>query len=369
MASFSSWQGAKMHGHKGLLTDVLKGRMDFQGFVVGDWNAHGQVDGLHERQLPAVDQRRPRHVHGAGQLARSVRQPARAGASRRRFRMARLDDAVARILRVKLRMGLFEAGPPSKRPLRRQVRAARRARASRGRAPGRARIARAAEERRTTCCRSSRSATHPRRGRRRRQHRQAIRRLDARRGRARASTTRSSPAARRSGRRVQRRRDGAGGSAELAVDGKYSTKPDAAIVVFGENPYAEFQGDLSVPDAARRRRSAPRADAAPARAEHSGRRGVPVRPSAVDESRAERCERIRRGVAAGLRRRRHRRRAVRQARRLRRPRLQGPALVRVAAPGDLLREGRLEGTAALPSRLRSQLRGQGELAAAAGRSG
>jgi len=37
-----------------------------------------------------------------------------------------------------------------------------------------------------------------------------------------------------------------GGSAELSVDGKYKKKPDYAIVVFGENPYAEFQGDLKV---------------------------------------------------------------------------------------------------------------------------
>ncbi len=37
----------------------------------------------------------------------------------------------------------------------------------------------------------------------------------------------------------------AGGSAELAVDGAYKTKPDVAVVVFGENPYAEFQGDIA----------------------------------------------------------------------------------------------------------------------------
>jgi beta-glucosidase len=36
----------------------------------------------------------------------------------------------------------------------------------------------------------------------------------------------------------------AGGSAELSVEGKYKRKPDVAIVVFGEDPYAEFQGDL-----------------------------------------------------------------------------------------------------------------------------
>ena len=37
-----------------------------------------------------------------------------------------------------------------------------------------------------------------------------------------------------------------GGSAELSADGSYKKKPDVAIVVFGENPYAEFQGDLKV---------------------------------------------------------------------------------------------------------------------------
>ncbi|MGB3710800.1 MAG: glycoside hydrolase family 3 N-terminal domain-containing protein, partial [Erythrobacter sp.] len=43
MVSFSSWNGKKITGHRPLLTDVLKGRMDFGGFLVGDWNAHGQV--------------------------------------------------------------------------------------------------------------------------------------------------------------------------------------------------------------------------------------------------------------------------------------------------------------------------------------
>ncbi len=37
-----------------------------------------------------------------------------------------------------------------------------------------------------------------------------------------------------------------GGSAELSSDGSYKKKPDVAVVVFGENPYAEFQGDLKV---------------------------------------------------------------------------------------------------------------------------
>ena len=35
----------------------------------------------------------------------------------------------------------------------------------------------------------------------------------------------------------------AGGTAQLSPDGSFTQKPDAAVVVFGEKPYAEFQGD------------------------------------------------------------------------------------------------------------------------------
>ena len=45
MASFSSWHGTKLHAHKGLLTDVLKDRMGFDGFVISDWKAHAQIPG------------------------------------------------------------------------------------------------------------------------------------------------------------------------------------------------------------------------------------------------------------------------------------------------------------------------------------
>jgi len=45
MASFNSWNGKKIHGDEYLLTEVLKNKMGFDGFVVGDWNGHGQVPG------------------------------------------------------------------------------------------------------------------------------------------------------------------------------------------------------------------------------------------------------------------------------------------------------------------------------------
>ena len=52
MASFSSWKGRKLHGDKELLTDVLKGKMGFNGFIVGDWNGHGQVPGCINTDCP-----------------------------------------------------------------------------------------------------------------------------------------------------------------------------------------------------------------------------------------------------------------------------------------------------------------------------
>ena len=52
MASFSSWKGRKLHGDKELLTDILKGKMGFNGFIVGDWNGHGQVPGCINTDCP-----------------------------------------------------------------------------------------------------------------------------------------------------------------------------------------------------------------------------------------------------------------------------------------------------------------------------
>ncbi|CAN0432885.1 unnamed protein product, partial [Scytosiphon promiscuus] len=45
MASFSSWGGRKMHGHKAFLTDLLQAHWGFDGVVVGVWDGHGQIEG------------------------------------------------------------------------------------------------------------------------------------------------------------------------------------------------------------------------------------------------------------------------------------------------------------------------------------
>lgn len=115
MVSFSSWQGVKKTGHKGLITDVLKGRMGFNGFVVSDWNAHGQIPGCSNTDCPqafnaGID------MFMAPDSWRGLYESMLAQAKSGEISMQRLDDAVRRILRVKLNYGLFERGAPSTRP-------------------------------------------------------------------------------------------------------------------------------------------------------------------------------------------------------------------------------------------------------------
>ncbi|MGD1989882.1 MAG: glycoside hydrolase family 3 N-terminal domain-containing protein, partial [Pseudomonadales bacterium] len=44
MASFNSWNGDKCHGHRYLLTDVLKGELGFEGLVISDWDGIDYLD-------------------------------------------------------------------------------------------------------------------------------------------------------------------------------------------------------------------------------------------------------------------------------------------------------------------------------------
>ncbi len=116
MASFNSWRGQKLHGHAGMLTEVLKGRMAFDGLVVGDWNGHGQLPGCSNDNC--VDTLRagldlfmvPEDWKA---LHRNTLRQVRSGA----IPEARLDDAVRRVLRVKIRAGLLDRGRPSERAL------------------------------------------------------------------------------------------------------------------------------------------------------------------------------------------------------------------------------------------------------------
>lgn len=111
MASYSSWNGQKMHGNHALLTDVLKGRMGFDGFVVGDWNGHAQVPGCTADRCAVAINAGVDMVMAPQDwkdLYRNTIAQVKAG----EITAARLDDAVRRILRVKMKLGLFDPARP-----------------------------------------------------------------------------------------------------------------------------------------------------------------------------------------------------------------------------------------------------------------
>ena len=106
MASFSSWNGVKHHGNASLLTDVLKRRMGFEGLVVGDWNGHGQVAGCTVTNCPA-SLNAGLDLYMAPDSWRGLFDATVADVRAGRISQARLDDAVRRILRVKFKLGLM----------------------------------------------------------------------------------------------------------------------------------------------------------------------------------------------------------------------------------------------------------------------
>ncbi|MBY6211942.1 exo 1,3/1,4-beta-D-glucan glucohydrolase [Microbulbifer agarilyticus] len=111
MASFNSWNGKRLHGHKYLLTDVLKERLGFDGFVVGDWNGHRFVDGCTvDSCAKAVNAGLDMFMITAEWKALLKNTIAQVQSGE--IPMSRIDDAVSRILRVKIRAGLFERDRP-----------------------------------------------------------------------------------------------------------------------------------------------------------------------------------------------------------------------------------------------------------------
>src|SRR6185295_17028829 len=119
MVSYNSWQGVKIHGQPHLLTEVLKKRLGFDGVLVSDWDGIDEVQGCSkDRCARAVNAGIDLFMvptEWKAFIQNTVAQ-VRAGD----IPGSRIDDAVTRILRVKLRAGLFEKGRPSSRPLSNQ---------------------------------------------------------------------------------------------------------------------------------------------------------------------------------------------------------------------------------------------------------
>ena len=241
MASFNSVNGEKMHGHKPYLTDVLKGRMHFGGFVVGDWNGHGQVKGCTTTDCPAT-------INAGLDMAmasdswKGFYETTLAAAKAGTISQERLDDAVRRILRVKLRLGLFEAGKPSSRAVGGQF-------ALIG-APEHRAVARQAVRESLVLLKNQGGVLPLSAKQRILVAGDGANDVGKQAGgwtlnwQGTGTTRKDFPNADSIYEGIAQQAKAAGGEAELAVDGKYTHKPDVAVVVFGENPYAEFQGDL-----------------------------------------------------------------------------------------------------------------------------
>jgi beta-glucosidase len=103
MASYSSWQGTRMHANKTMLTDVLKGMLGFQGFVGSDYNGCTQNGVTLGSCLNAgVDM-----AMTFGPTASSFLSMVRPLVPNT-VPQSRIDDAARRILVVKCEMGLLD---------------------------------------------------------------------------------------------------------------------------------------------------------------------------------------------------------------------------------------------------------------------
>jgi beta-glucosidase len=107
MPSYSSINGEKMSGNKKWLTDVLKSELGFEGFLISDYNALDQLPGDRAAQIE-------RSINAGMDMAmvpsayREFIETLKMLVKANRVPMSRIDDAVTRILRVKAAMGLLE---------------------------------------------------------------------------------------------------------------------------------------------------------------------------------------------------------------------------------------------------------------------
>ena len=237
MVSFSGWNGVKHTGNESLLTGVLKNRMGFEGLVVGDWNAHGQVAGCTVTDcVAAVNAGLDMYMapdSWKGLYENLVRET-KAG----QVSMGRIDDAVRRILRVKAKLGLLDR------------KGGARFDASQIGRPEHLAVAREAVAKSLVLLKNEGSVLPIKRGANVLVAGPGADNIAMQTGGWTVSWQGDDVTAKdfTNGQTVYSAiRDAVaktGGKASLSADGSFTTKPDVAIIVFGEKPYAEFLGDV-----------------------------------------------------------------------------------------------------------------------------
>ncbi len=242
MASFNSINGRKMHGNEALLNGVLRGEMGFDGLVVGDWNGHGQVKGCTvsdcaQSLLAGLD------IYMVPDDAIALHTSLVAQVRNGTIPMARIDEAAGRVLRLKLRAGLI--GPDAKRPSERPNAGEF---GKLGMAPHRA-VAREAVAKSQVILKNNgvlplKTGTNVLvAGAAADSIAQAAGGWTLTWQGGRELTNDYFPGATSIWQGIEQAASQSGGSASLSEDGSFTQRPDVAVVVFGEQPYAEFAGD------------------------------------------------------------------------------------------------------------------------------
>ncbi|KDC48940.1 glycoside hydrolase family 3 protein [Pseudoalteromonas fuliginea] len=241
MASFNSWNGVKNHGNKYLLTDVLKTRMGFDGFVVGDWNGHGQIKGCTNESCPeAVNAGLDIFMVPTGAW-KPLYENTIAQVNAGKISMSRIDDAVARILRVKLRAGLFDKPSPAKRLYSGKTELIG--------AQAHREVARQAVRESLVLLKNKNNLLPIAANQRVLVAGDGVDNIGKQSGgwsitwQGTNNKNADFPGATSIYKGLEEQISAAGGSVTLSADGTFEQRPDVAIVVFGEEPYAEGHGD------------------------------------------------------------------------------------------------------------------------------
>ncbi len=241
MASFNRWNGEKIHGNKILLTDVLKEQMGFKGFVISDWNGIGQVKGC-------TDDNCPQAINAGIDMVmvpedwKSFYNNMLAQVKSGVIPESRIDDAVRRILWVKAKTGLLDKPKPSARALAQNP--------SIIGSKAHRQVALDAVRKSLVLLKNN-DGLLPLKpdmdvlvaGR-------AADDIGMQNGgwtiswQGTGNSNSDFPGATSIFDGIKNTVEASGGSAVLNVDGEYTHKPDVAIVVFGETPYAEGVGDI-----------------------------------------------------------------------------------------------------------------------------
>jgi beta-glucosidase len=240
MSSFNSWNGSKIHGDKFILNDLLRDQLGFQGFVISDWNGHGQVPGCSNVSCAQAINAGIDMVMVPEDwktlLFNTVEQVERGEIS-----PERIDEAVRRILIAKAEAGLFEAPLPSVRaePLLGLVGSA--AHRSVAREAARKSLVLLKNNAQVLPISASASVLVAGAG---------ADSIEMQTGgwtitwQGTGNSNDIFPGATSIFAGLQQALKAGGGNAVLSPDGRFTEKPDVAVVVFGETPYAEGQGDV-----------------------------------------------------------------------------------------------------------------------------